>query len=207
MQREVLSYLPKCIGVNERAGIPSGLHNCPSMAHLFSSPHTALAVVSISMSGGCSQDLLPVASLTPSQLSSFCTWKIFLAWSLVNNCLERGHKNCLLDLGERWWLEVVEDMKKYELVSFSENSFLRKVTLQVQVGVGRKCVPLMDECILEEIAICLFQLGKWGRRASQVTYTGGGSSVLTQATSSPSCPCPSCILSTLLDMVLTPSPV
>ena len=34
-------------------------------------------------------------------------------------------------------------MKKYELVSFSENSFLRKVTLQVQVGVGRKCVPLM----------------------------------------------------------------
>ena len=34
-------------------------------------------------------------------------------------------------------------MKKYELVSFSKNSFLEKVTLQVQVGVGRKCVPLM----------------------------------------------------------------
>ena len=30
----------------------------------------------------------------PSQLSAVCTWKIFLAWSLVNNCLERGHKNC-----------------------------------------------------------------------------------------------------------------
>lgn len=40
-------------------------------------------------------------------------------------------------------IRVVEDTKKYELVSFSENSFLGKVTLQVQVGVGRKCVPLM----------------------------------------------------------------
>ena len=112
MQREVLSYLLKHIGVKERAGIPSGLHNCPSMAHLFSSPHTALAVVSISMYRGCSQDLLPVASLTPSQLSSVCTWKIFLAWSLVNNCLERGQK---LSFGP-WRKMMIRSSGRYEKI-------------------------------------------------------------------------------------------
>lgn len=84
-----------------------GLLTFHPMAHLFHSPYTALMVVS--MSGGERHDLLPVVYLTPSQHSLIVTWKTFLAWSLFNICMEKGHKNCVLGPGERW-LEVGEDM-------------------------------------------------------------------------------------------------
>lgn len=140
---KVLSYLLKHIGVRREQGFKRScitVHPWPTY-----SPHLILLwqwcpfpwiedAVRI-----CCQ-WLPWRLLSSAQ---FAHEKYFCAWAWFNNCLERGHKNCLLDLGEKMMIRSSGRYEKYgqsfifwELISW-------KVISQVQVGVGRKCVPLV----------------------------------------------------------------
>lgn len=90
-----------------------------SFSILYPQHHTILHWCWFSCFLGELQDFLPFVCLNSFQHSRLCTWRIDLIWSLLNNCVERGHHRKLFwPFRQMWWSNCFGTLREVMVASW-----------------------------------------------------------------------------------------